>query len=170
MIKKILNVSNFVIKSRNMSFTQIKRKQLLKSNIETIWKFMSSPSNLSKITPKNMLFKITSDNSNEDMYEGMIITYKVAPILGIPLDWITEITHIKKNKFFVDEQKLGPYKLWHHQHKFFETKEGIIMEDIITYIPPLGIIGIIGDILFIKREVNKIFDHRKIILNDKFNK
>ena len=131
---------------------------------------MSSPDNLSKITPNNMLFNITSKNKKEEMYPGMIITYKVAPILNLPLDWMTEITHVKKHKFFVDEQRLGPYKLWHHQHIFQECSEGVIMKDIITYIPPYGIIGRIANYLFIKRQVEKIFDYRKKILDRMFNK
>ena len=153
-----------------MSYTQIIKEQLLKNNIETIWEFMSSPNNLEKITPDNMSFKIISKNKNEKMYQGMIITYKVTPILNLPLNWMTEITHVKKHELFVDEQRLGPYKLWHHQHIFQECREGVIMKDIITYIPPYGIIGNIVNYLFIKRKVKKIFNYREKVLEKIFNK
>ena len=153
-----------------MNFTQIKRTQLIKTDIDTLWEFMSSPKNLESITPKSMMFKITSDNKNEKMYKGMIISYKVAPVLHIPMTWVTEITQVEKNSFFIDNQVIGPYKLWHHQHIFKETKEGILMKDIITYKPPFGIIGAIANFLFIKKKVESIFDFRTQILEEKFNK
>ncbi len=151
-----------------MSYTQIKKTQLIKCDLDTIWDFISAPENLKKITPKSMLFHILS-TSNKKMYPGMIIAYKVAPILRIPITWITEITHVKNRKYFVDEQRLGPYKMWHHEHILEETKEGILMTDIITYIPPLGIIGKAINFLFIKRKVNSIFDYRKKVLEEIFN-
>ena len=153
-----------------MIHTQIKRNQILKTDIDTLWKFMSSPNNLEKITPKEMSFNITSKNHNKPIYPGMIITYKVAPVLSIPINWITEITHVKKNKYFVDEQRIGPYKLWHHEHRFeILNEEGVLMEDIITYIPPLGILGEFINKIFIKNKVNRIFDYRRDILTKIFN-
>lgn len=153
-----------------MAYTQIKRTQLIKTDIDTLWEFMSSPKNLQAITPKSMLFKITSDNKDEKMYPGMIISYKVAPVLNIPMTWVTEITQVKKHAFFIDNQVIGPYKLWHHQHIFEPTKDGILMKDIITYAPPFGIIGKIANIIFIKRKVESIFDFRFKILEERFNK
>ena len=153
-----------------MAYTQIKTEQLIKTDIDTLWEFMSSPKNLQAITPKSMLFKITSDNKDEKMYPGMIISYKVAPILNIPMTWVTEITQVKKHAFFIDNQVIGPYKLWHHQHIFEPTKDGILMKDIITYAPPFGIIGKIANFLFIKRKVESIFDFRFKILEEKFNR
>ena len=104
------------------------------------------------------------------MYEGMIITYKVTPLLNIPLSWMTEITHVKEKKFFVDEQRLGPYKMWHHQHIFEKCEQGVIMKDIITYIPPFNFIGRIANTIFIEKKVNDIFDYRKKVLDELFNK
>ena len=153
-----------------MAYTQIKRTQLIKTDIDTLWEFISSPKNLQAITPKSMRFKITSDNKDEKMYPGMIISYKVAPILSIPMTWVTEITQVKEHAFFIDNQVIGPYKLWHHQHIFTQTKEGILMEDIISYTPPFGIIGKIANLLFIKRKVESIFDFRFKILEERFNK
>ena len=152
-----------------MSFTQIHREQLVKTDINTLWDFMSSPKNLETITPESMMFKITSKNKDEKMYPGMIITYIVSPLLKIKLTWMTEITQVKEKSFFIDEQRLGPYTMWHHQHIFKQTKEGVLMKDIITYIPPFGIIGKIANFLFIKNKVNQIFDYRNKKINSLFN-
>jgi ligand-binding SRPBCC domain-containing protein len=150
--------------------TQIIKKQLIKTDIDNLWDFMSSPKNLDTITPKEMKFNIKSNNGNKKMYEGMIITYTVTPLLNIPLNWITEITHIKKNKYFVDEQRIGPYKMWHHEHIFEQKEDGILMTDIITYVPPMGVLGKIANFLFINKKVNNIFDYRKKIIDQLFNK
>ena len=152
-----------------MAYTQIIRKQIIKSDINTLWNFISSPENLEKITPKWMSFEITSKNLSKKMYAGMIISYKVKPVLNIPMKWITEITHVQEKEYFVDEQRLGPYKMWHHEHKLEKTKEGILMTDIITYIPPFGVFGRIINYFFIKKRVNKIFDYRYSVLDNKFN-
>ena len=149
--------------------TQIIKKQLIKTDIDNLWDFMSSPKNLDTITPKEMKFNIKSNNGNKKMYEGMIITYTVTPLLNIPLNWITEITHIK-NKYFVDEQRIGPYKMWHHEHIFEQKEDGILMTDIITYVPPMGVLGKIANFLFINKKVNNIFDYRKKIIDQLFNK
>ena len=150
--------------------TQIIKKQLIKTDIDNLWHFMSSPKNLDMITPKEMKFNIKSNNGNKKMYEGMIITCTVTPLLNIPLNWITEITHIKKNKYFVDEQRVGPYKMWHHEHIFEQKEDGILMTDIITYVPPMGVLGKIANFLFINKKVNRIFDYRKKIIDQLFNR
>ena len=154
-----------------MIYTQIKKEQILNTDIKNLWDFMSSPKNLSRITPKSMLFKITSKNKNDKIYPGMIISYKVAPLLNIPITWVTEITHVKENKYFVDEQRIGPYKIWHHEHIFkpLDDKK-ILVTDIITYVPPFGFIGKILNKILIKKKVEGIFDYRERILEDMFNK
>lgn len=152
-----------------MSYSQIIRKQLIRTDINKLWDFMSSPKNLKKITPSYMQFNITSKNSNKEMYAGMILSYKVTPLLNYPLEWVTEITHIKEKVFFVDEQRIGPYKMWHHEHIFEIKKDGILMTDIITYIPPFGLLGRVANQLFIKRRINEIFDYRENVLNQIFN-
>jgi ligand-binding SRPBCC domain-containing protein len=152
-----------------MSYTQIIREQLVKTNIDDLWNFMSSPKNLQKITPQNMGFIITSNNKEEIMYPGMIISYKVTPILNIPLTWITEITQVKDKKFFVDEQRVGPYKMWHHEHIFKVQDNGVLMKDIITYIPPFGILGKVANDLFINKRVKEIFDFRSKVLEEIYN-
>jgi len=152
-----------------MSHFQFNREQFIQTDLETIWDFASSPKNLKEITPDYMLFDITSKNLPEKMYPGMIISYKVSPLFNIKMNWVTEITHIKDYHFFVDEQRLGPYKMWHHQHHFEKKDNGILMTDIVTYIPPFGFLGNIANSLFIKKQLNNIFDHRYKIMDKKFN-
>ena len=150
-----------------MSLTQLFYEQRINTDIDNLWKFISSPKNLSKITPSYMDFKILSKIPDE-MYEGLIISYTVKPILGVKMNWVTEITHIKDKKYFVDEQRKGPYKMWHHEHILIKTDNGIIMKDIISYIPPFGILNKILNILFIKRQVKGIFKYRTEVLNKIF--
>ena len=150
-----------------MSLTQLFYEQKINTDLDNLWKFISSPKNLSKITPNYMDFKILSKVPNE-MYEGLIISYTVKPILGVKMNWVTEITHIKDKKYFVDEQRKGPYKMWHHEHILIETDNGIIMKDIISYIPPFGILGKILNVFFIKRQVEGIFKYRTEVLNKIF--
>lgn len=146
---------------------QLKRSQLIKTDIDTCWNFFSSPGNLSKITPKYMGFDILTDVP-EEMYEGMMISYTVRPLLGIPMNWVTEITHIKEKKFFVDEQRKGPYRIWHHEHHFKETDQGIEMTDIVSYQLPLGILGKAAHPFIVKKKLEEIFDYRYKIVEEIF--
>ena len=152
-----------------MSHYQLRIKQFLKTDIETIWDFASSPANLKEITPDYMLFNIISKNLPEKMYPGMIIAYEVSPILNIKMKWLTEITQVKDKSFFIDEQRMGPYKMWHHQHLFEEQNDGVLMTDIVTYIPPFGIVGNIANAVFIKKQLRNIFDYRYKVMDEKFN-
>ena len=139
------------------------------SDLETIWNFVSSPKNLPKITPTYMNFNITSKDLKDDMYPGMLISYTVTPVLGIPMSWLTEITHVSDKKYFVDEQRYGPYAMWHHQHFIEPHKDGILMTDIVTYKMPLGILGRLAHWLFVKRQLNSIFNYRFQKMEEIFN-
>lgn len=152
-----------------MAFFQFKREQFLSNNLEQVWSFISNPGNLKRITPKSMGFDITSEDLAEKMYEGMIISYRVSPLLGIPTTWVTEITHVKEYHYFVDEQRVGPYKMWHHEHFLEATKNGVKMTDIVSYEPPFAMLGIIANQLVIKRKLNQIFDHRAKVMENLFN-
>lgn len=151
-----------------MAFYQFIKTQKLPSTVNEVWEFISSPSNLKEITPEHMGFIITSKNGDEKMYPGMIITYKVSPILGIKLNWMTEITQVKEHEFFIDEQRIGPYSMWHHQHKIKVIEGGVLMTDIITYKPPMGILGVFANSIFIKKQLEEIFDYRKTALEKRF--
>ena len=148
---------------------QIRREQFLNTTLDKLWDFVTSPQNLKKITPKYMNFVIESENRLEKIYPGMIICYKVSPILKIPTTWVTEITHVKKNKLFVDEQRVGPYKIWHHEHLFRVEGEGVLMIDIVSYKLPFGIIGKLLNTLFIKHKIQDIFNYRFNKLDEIFN-
>ncbi len=147
-----------------MAFFQFYQEQKINANIIEIWDFISSPRNLKEITPPYMGFDITSQSMSEKMYQGMIITYKVSPVRGFKTDWMTEITHMKDYEYFVDEQRIGPYKLWHHQHMIEPIKKGVLMRDLITYQPPFGFIGDIANRVMIKRKIFEIFEYRKAAL------
>ena len=154
-----------------MKTYQLKFEQKLPISLEQAWDFFSSPLNLAKITPDHMGFIITSDfKEGQKMYPGMIITYKVSPLLGINLNWMTEITHVQEGKYFVDEQRFGPYALWHHQHHFEEIKGGVHMTDIINYAIPYGFIGRIANSILVENEVRGIFDYREKKVEELFGK
>lgn len=153
-----------------MAFYQFEQTQKIPANIDAVWDFVSSPMNLKEITPSYLGFLVTSKNDENKMYPGMIITYKVSPLLGIKLSWMTEITHVKDKEYFVDEQRVGPYKLWHHQHKIIPIEGGVLMKDIVTYQPPFGFLGAIANSLIIKAKLKEIFDYRTIAVEKRFGK
>ena len=151
-----------------MPFYQFIHEQLFHASVEEMWSFISAPKNLKEITPDYMGFEITTPYLSEKMYAGMIISYKVSPVLNFKVDWVTEITHVKENEFFVDEQRIGPYKLWHHQHHLIQMEEGVLMRDIVTYQPPFGFLGALANKFLISKKLNEIFNYRKIVLEKKF--
>jgi ligand-binding SRPBCC domain-containing protein len=117
-----------------------------------------------------MGFEITNEPIADKMYPGMIISYKVAPVLGIKMNWVTEITHVQDHKYFVDEQRLGPYTMWHHQHHIQPIDGGVLMKDIVSYIPPMGVLGDLANSLFIKSQLDEIFKFRHKAVNEYFGK
>ncbi|MDN3551455.1 SRPBCC family protein [Mucilaginibacter aquaedulcis] len=140
----------------------LKTEQAIPISLDMAWDFFSSPLNLAKITPNDMKFVVTSDYTAETkMYAGMIITYKISPLLGIKMDWMTEITHVSDKQYFVDEQRFGPYALWHHQHHFKEIKGGVMMNDILHYAIPYGPIGRLSNSIFVGDKVKQIFAYRE---------
>jgi ligand-binding SRPBCC domain-containing protein len=145
------------------------REQDMPIPLEDAWDFFSSPLNLAKITPKKMGFVVTSPfKPDTKMYEGMIITYKITPLLGIKMNWMTEITFIKEHEYFVDEQRFGPYAMWHHEHHFKKIKGGVRMTDILNYAIPYGPIGRLANTLIVKKEVENIFAYREKAIVDMF--
>ena len=152
-----------------MAIYQLKTKQLLRTNLDDAWKFISNPENLAEITPDYMGFNILTTDLPEKMYPGMIIQYKVRPVLDIPVNWVTEITQLQEKSYFIDEQRLGPYALWHHQHRLTEVEEGVLMSDIVTYQPPLRLLGDLINRLFIRPQLDEIFEYRKGVLDEIFN-
>ena len=152
-----------------MKLYQLRTKQELPISLEKAWKFFSDPKNLKDITPNELNFNIIS-GANKSIYAGQIIQYKVSPVLGINLKWVTEITHVKENEYFVDEQRFGPYSLWHHKHFFKKINGGILMEDIVDYKIPYGLIGQFAHVIFVKKKLEKIFKYRHTKLEKLFGK
>lgn len=151
-----------------MGFYQFKKTQSIKAPIDKVWEFISTPSNLGKITPDYMNFEITSDEKTERIYPGMIISYKVSPLRGFRTTWVTEITQVVEGSYFIDEQRVGPYKIWHHQHKIEEVGEETLMTDIVSYQPPMGFLGSIANSLLIKKQLETIFAYRRTALIELF--
>lgn len=145
----------------------LRRKQTLATDIQEAWDFFLDPHNLPLITPPSLGFKITTDVPSS-MYPGMIIGYKVHPLLGIPVTWVTEITQIREPSFFIDEQRYGPYRMWHHQHIFEAGRDGTTMTDIIDYVVPYGLLGVGLNRLVIGRKLRQIFDYREKALQARF--
>lgn len=134
--------------------------QKLPISIEEAWNFLSDPKNLKIITPDYMGFDIVS-GADRPMYPGQIIQYVVSPLAGIKNKWVTEITHIQKGKYFVDEQRFGPYSLWHHKHFIKPIENGVEMEDIVDYKLPFGILGQLVHPILVKPKLEEIFDYRQ---------
>jgi ligand-binding SRPBCC domain-containing protein len=148
---------------------QLKTVQLLPITLEQAWDFFSSPKNLATITPESLnLVPITELPAA--MYPGIFVTYRVRPLLGIPMTWVTEITHIEDKRFFVDEQRLGPYRIWHHQHHFRAVPGGVEMTDIVDYRLPLGPVGVLMQKLLVGQKVREIFEFRQKRLEELFGR
>ena len=147
---------------------QLKRTQFIKADIQTCWDFFSSPDNLKVITPPYMGFEVETEVPAK-MYEGLMIAYTVRPLLGIPMSWITEIKTVKENQFFVDEQRKGPYTIWHHEHHFKEVEGGVEMTDIVSYVIPFGILGKIAHPFIVKKKLEEIFAYRFKKVDEIFN-
>ena len=142
-------------------------QQHLPLTLEQAWHFFSHPTNLEKITPRNMSFQITSPLTDK-IYAGQIITYKIGILPFFKTPWITEITHIKEGSYFIDEQRIGPYKMWHHEHFFKPEDEGVLMTDKISFSLPFSILGHIAYHLSIKNQLKKIFNYRREALIEIF--
>jgi ligand-binding SRPBCC domain-containing protein len=153
-----------------MKVYALERKIVIKSTMAEVWDFFSSPYNLNEITPPDMSFEILTDIKGKKMFPGMIINYKVRPLLNIPLRWTTEITHCADNSYFVDEQRFGPYTFWHHLHKFEQKENGVEMTDLVHYALPMGPLGTIANALYVQKRLEGIFDYRNEIIEKKFNK
>ncbi len=143
------------------------RRQTLPLGLEEAWAFFSSPENLARITPDDLGFAITSPLPDK-MYAGLIVSYLVKPLAGIAVPWVTEITHVREPRFFVDEQRSGPYRFWHHQHHFEPAETGVLMTDLVHYQLPFGQAGhlLLGEL--VARRLDGIFAYRGKVLGEIF--
>ncbi|WGD34843.1 SRPBCC family protein [Olleya sp. YS] len=152
-----------------MKIYRLHKKQNLPITKVEAWKFLSDPKNLKTITPDYMGFNILS-GADRPMFAGQIIQYIVTPVLGIKTKWVTEITHVKEGEYFVDEQRFGPYALWHHKHFINDIDGGVEMEDIIDYKIPLGFLGQLAHPILVKPKLEEIFNYRTKKLEELFGK
>jgi ligand-binding SRPBCC domain-containing protein len=151
-----------------MKIYTVTRKQFLPITSSEAWNFFSAPANLSRLTPSDMHFVIHHISGGCEMYAGQIMLYSIKILPAMTVQWMTEITHMKRPTYFVDEQRLGPYALWHHQHHFREVPGGVEMTDEVSYGLPLGFLGKFANWLFVEQRVNAIFDYRFNILRGLF--
>ena len=153
-----------------MKVYKLERFQFLPISIDHAWNFFSSQKNLKEITPKYMKLIITYISGKEKMYADQLISYIVNILPGLPVRWTTEITHVNEPLYFIDEQRFGPYALWHHQHHFKAVDSGVKMTDIVNYAIPLGIFERFANWLFVSKKVRAILDYRFEVLEKKFKK
>lgn len=142
-----------------MKLYSLEKKLFLPITVQKAWDFFSDPSNLKVITPDFMGFEVKSGDSSM-MFPGQIISYTVRPVMNIPMNWVTEITHVAEPSYFVDEQRSGPYKFWHHKHFINEVAGGVELIDIVHYALPFGFLGRIAHSLFVRRKLEQIFAYR----------
>jgi ligand-binding SRPBCC domain-containing protein len=143
------------------------REQNISASIEKVWDYFSDPKNLNLITPPDMNFEIIA-GGNEKMYEGQIIEYRVEFLRGVKSPWLTEISHVGDLQYFVDEQRMGPYRFWYHEHRFEQTAGGVKMTDHLTYVPPFGVLGSLMTAIWIRGKLEHIFDFRFQKINELF--
>lgn len=152
-----------------MKIYHLHREQFLPISIQESWSFFSDPSNLEAITPPRMKFAI-QHLSGTGMYPGKLIRYRITIFPFYRANWLTEITAVKEQEYFIDDQRIGPYALWHHYHHFQEVENGVLMTDEVTYALPFGWLGQWAHALLIGRELNGIFEHRRRVLDARFTK
>lgn len=150
-----------------MKIYALQTSQQLPISLEEAWDFFSDASKLAEITPPWMNFQVTGELPDK-MYPGMIATYRLQPMLGVKLQWVTEITHVKEHELFVDEQRFGPYRFWHHQHLFKEIDGGVKMQDIVHYALPFSLLGRAVHMISIEKKLQHIFSYRRQKLNERF--
>lgn len=151
-----------------MPIHQIERTQIVHAPLVETWDFFSNPRNLERITPRALDFKILT-NLPAKMHAGLMIEYRVRPLFGIPMTWLTEITHVEEGRFFVDEQRVGPYRIWHHEHHFRELEAGRVeMLDRVTYQLPFGWLSEPMHALVVRSQLAQIFDFRVTAVDEIF--
>ena len=153
-----------------MAVYSLKSVQRIPVPVTEIWDYFASPQNLPDLTPSDLGFKVISKHHGDKIYQGQVIEYKVSPLFGIPLYWMTEITHVDPLKYFVDEQRRGPYNMWHHQHHFKPIDGGVEMTDIVHYKNPFWIFGDLANSLIVKKKLQEIFAFRFHAVAERFGK
>lgn len=142
-------------------------QQMLPISVDTAWDFLSHPRNLREITPPSLDFRIIGDPPTE-MYEGLMIEYSVRPLPFMRARWLSEITHLQPPFYFVDEQRVGPYALWHHEHRIEKCADGVIMHDAVTYGLKQPLIDGMLNRFIVHPQILSIFEYRRTKLDELF--
>lgn len=151
-----------------MKIYHLTQKQYLPISLGEAWTFFSNPHNLGDITPGGLRFQIRNISLDTDIYEGQIIHYKIRILPFVWVTWVTEITKVNHHAYFIDDQRIGPYALWHHQHHFREVDGGVEMQDAVTYAVPFGLLGKLAHRVFVRGQLRGIFSHRRSVLEKRF--
>ena len=138
---------------------ELRREQVIPADIDRVWAFFATPRNLDELTPPDLKFRIVSAVPAE-MHAGLLIEYRISPLPGVWLRWLTEIRHIRTGRYFVDEQRIGPYRLWYHEHHFEPVPGGTKMTDRVNYVVGWGPAGWLAEKLCARRQLEHIFDFR----------
>ena len=146
---------------------QLTREQTIPAAVSSVWTFFATPKNLNALTPPSMHFQLLGDAA--PMYAGQMISYRIRVAPLVRLRWLTEIVHVEPGRYFVDEQRIGPYRLWHHEHHFTEKAGGTLMVDRVTYALPLGVIGDLTHAVWVRRQLRYIFDYRAVKVREHFS-
>lgn len=145
---------------------QLTREQLIPAAVSSVWAFFATPANLNDLTPPSMDFQILGEAA--PMYAGQMISYRIRVAPFVRLRWLTEIVHVEPRRYFVDEQRIGPYRLWHHEHHFTESEGGTHMMDRVTYALPLGVMGDLVHAVWVRQQLQYIFDYRAAKVREHF--
>lgn len=147
---------------------RIQYSQKLPLTLDKAWDFFSTPTNLKMLTPQHMGFEIQNPQDMRKMYAGQVISYTLYPLWSIPVNWVTEITHVEEGSYFIDQQRFGPYKYWHHEHRFTAIAKGVEMVDTVYYKIPFGPLGKAFHALKIGKDIEAIFTYRHDALEKAF--
>jgi len=140
--------------------TQLRYEQFIPADPALVWEFFATPRNLNELTPPGVKFQILSELPGR-MYAGQLIEYRISPVPGLWLHWLTEIRHVREGAYFVDEQRAGPYKFWYHEHHLEAEPGGVKMTDLVTYEIGWGPFGWLAEKLWVRRQLEGIFAYRR---------
>ena len=150
-----------------MKIHRFESVQILPISLSEAWGFFSTPANLDDMTPPELAFE-TLSGGDEAMFPGQIIVHRIQILPGIWSQWVTEIVEVADGHYFIDEQRSGPYRFWHHLHRFESCPEGVRILDRVHYALPFHPFSAPFHGLFIQPKLEQIFQFRREILERRF--
>jgi ligand-binding SRPBCC domain-containing protein len=143
---------------------RLDRRQRLDRPIDEVFAFFAQAHNLERITPSWLRFEVRGTEPGE-MGEGTLIHYRLR-LHGVPLRWTSRIESWDPGRGFVDRQVRGPYRVWHHRHSFAREGDATVVGDEVHYALPLARAGELAHRLFVRRDLERIFDHRQAAVRE----